>query len=38
MFVLKFGWKEHEGDEWTICDFTFGPHGSEITDTSSAQN
>lgn len=38
MFVLKFGWKEHEGDEWTVCDFTLGPHGSEITDTSSAQN
>lgn len=33
MFVLKFGWKEHEGDEWTICDFTISPTGSEICDT-----
>ena len=21
-FVLTFGWKEHDGDEWTLCDFT----------------
>ena len=33
MFVLKFGWKEHEGDEWTICDFTISPKGSEICDS-----
>ena len=33
MFVLKFGWKEHEDDEWTVCDFTISPKGSEICDT-----
>ena len=33
MFVLKFGWKEHEGDEWTVCDFTISPKGSEICDS-----
>ena len=32
MFVLKFGWKEHEGDEWTICDFTLSPKGFDISD------
>jgi len=35
MFVLKFGWKEHEEDEWTICEFTISPKGSEICDSSS---
>ena len=33
MFVLKFGWKEREGDEWTVCDFTISPKGSEICDS-----
>lgn len=32
MFVLKFGWKEHEDDEWTVCDFTISPKGCEICD------
>ncbi len=29
-FVLKFGWKEHEGDEWTIVEFTLSPEGMEV--------
>ena len=29
-FVLKFGWKEHESDEWTIVDFTLSPSGIEV--------
>lgn len=36
MFVLKFGWKEHGEDEWTICDFTISPKGSEICDSNSS--
>lgn len=29
-FVLQLGWKEHEGDEWTIVEFTLSPSGMEV--------
>ena len=30
MFALLLGWKEREGDEWTIVDFTLSPSGIEV--------
>ena len=35
MFILQLCWKEHEGDEWTVCEFTLSPKGSDICDTGS---
>ena len=30
MFALLLGWKEREGDEWTVVEFMLSPSGMEV--------